>query len=59
MIEKEKLKQGFKAIDVSAENLKSLHGKGIYITEKDIENVKNTLKNALFGALIICFLEGL
>jgi hypothetical protein len=54
----EDLKQGFKAIDDVAKSWKQLHGKGIYITERDIENVKNTLKNALVGALILgAFLE--
>jgi len=53
MSEIEGVKQGFKAIDDAAESWKQLHGKGIYITERDIENVKNTLKNALLGGLIM------
>jgi hypothetical protein len=53
MTEIEGVKQGFKAIDDAAESWKQLHGKGIYITERDIENVKKILKNALLGGLII------
>jgi hypothetical protein len=47
----EGLKQGFKVIDDSAESLSQLT-EGIYMTERDIENIKKILKNALLGALI-------
>jgi hypothetical protein len=52
---KELVKTGFETIDRLDETLKQLHDKGIYIADRDIENVKRILKAAVLGGLAISF----
>jgi len=50
---KELVKTGFEVIDHLDETLKQLHGKGIYVADRDVENVKRVLKAAVIGGLAI------
>jgi hypothetical protein len=55
---KKGIERAFKTIDEWAEEYLKQKHEGIYVTERDVENVKRMLKSAVLGGLIYTALSG-